>query len=181
MPRPNARYSRNFKSEASWARAGSPVSQGTLPPVDLDDLLAERTSVVVGGADNAVVVMLFHYVDRSSGGAGNGEDGGEQVQGDSHRVVCAGREEIDVGIEVPGLALGIERVLHDRDQSLGPFVPLGIARRLTELLAHLTQEMGARVESAVDAVAEAGDLLAGREHLLDLLHRLLGLTPAQQK
>ncbi len=43
---------------------------------------------------------------------------------------------------------------------------LGIAGVLAELLAHLAQVGGAGVFGLVDAVAEAGDLLLGGQHIL---------------
>jgi len=43
------------------------------------------------------------------------EERREQLDRDAHRVVGAGGEEIDVGVEVTRLTVAAERVLHDRD------------------------------------------------------------------
>src|SRR3712207_7829861 len=60
------------------------------------------------------------------------------------------------------------RSLDDGDQALAHLVPERVAGGLAELLAHLAEEGCARVEGAIDAVAEAGDFPAGGEDVADL-------------
>src|SRR5438067_13912535 len=83
----------------SLAMPGS-LARGSGPALDRLDLEAERADVVVGRADDAVVAVLLHHVRAPPGDARDGEDRREQVHRDPHRVVRAGREEVDVGVLV---------------------------------------------------------------------------------
>src|ERR1035437_5923748 len=130
-----------------------------LPP-----LLEENVWRGIGG-DEAVVIQLLDDVGGPSGDATDGKDGGVEVDVDAQSSVGGGGVEIDVGVE---LLVGVDVELY----GAGHLKPLGYTGVLAELFAHLAQVGGAGVLGLVDAVAEAGDLLLGGEHVLDVFHRI---------
>src|SRR5680860_104356 len=142
-----------MRRPSCWASsAGRPekLGPGGVPPVDLLGLAGGGSDVLRGGPDEAPGVLLFHDVGRPAAGARAGEHGGEHVWRDLGEVEHDRGPELDVGLQHPvGAAfsqLGQRRLL----QGFGHLVA-----RCGQLLRRTTQNPGAGVFGAVDAVAEA--------------------------
>ena len=136
-------------------------------------------------ADDLVIRDLLHHVGAPAGNAARGENAGEQLTGDSHVVLQAGRVEIDVAV----LADRFGDALLDFD---GNVEPLRITLFHTQSAGKLLEMLGSRVGCLVDRMSEAHELsLAGTDgfhpglHILDaaeLFERLedFGIRPAVQ-
>lgn len=91
-----------------------------------------------------------------TGGAGDGEDGGEEVGGDAEAVVDGGGVEVHVGFEAFLFA-------HDFGDAFGHFDPLGFAEFIGEFDGHAAEVGGPGVEDLIDAVPDAHDLFFALE------------------
>src|SRR5215213_7186318 len=127
---------------------------------------AARADVFGAGAYEAVVGVLFEYVARPAGDSADGEDGREEVKGDSELVVDRARVVIDVRVE-------LLRGEQQRAQAFEDFEPARLAPLLAHLLREAAQPDRARVFGLVNPVAEADDLLLLRECVLQPLLRLV--------
>ena len=105
--------------------------------------------------------------------ATRGEDAGEHVARDSHVVLQAGREEIDVAIPLDR----VEDGLFHRDRNV---VPLGVTRFDSQSARQLFQMNGARVFDLVDRMAEAHELALLGAHRLDPRHHVFDAADFHQ-
>ncbi len=103
---------------------------------------------------------MFEDLGGPAGGAGDGEDGGEEVGGDAEGVVNGGGVEVDVGFEAFAFA-------HDLCDAFRHFDPFGFAEFLGELDGESAEVGGAWVEDFVNTVADAHDFFLTFEFSFD--------------
>lgn len=95
-----------------------------------------------------------------AGGAGNCENGREQIGRDAQRVIDRGGVEIDVGLQ-------FFPIPHDPGDALGHLDPLRFAKLLGELDGKLAQMRCAGIEHLVNPVADAHDFFLSLQFPLD--------------
>src|SRR5690606_23353888 len=154
----------------------------SLPPasalLDRHDLAPLGSDVLCTRPDQPVVLPLLEHVRRPAGHTCTGEDVREEVHLDAERVVDRRAEEVHVRVDLLAARLHLAR--HHLLYLLGDVQPARVAATRTQLARQLLEDRSPRVERAVDAVAEAHDLLAAAQRLGHPRRRVLGPVDLEQ-